>query len=271
MGIAHAVGLCKEFVGDDDFIVYLGDNLLQNGIRKFVEDFKESRSDAMILLKEVDDPRRFGVAEFDDKGNLIRLVEKPKDPPSNYAVIGVYMFKPIVFDAIATLKPSWRGEYEITDAIQTLINWGRKVEYRIVEGWWFDTGKKDDVLEVNAVILDERIEKEVKGNIVEARIDGRVKIEEDAEIVNSHIRGPTVIGSGAKIVNSYVGPYTSIGKGVYLRDSSIEYSIVMDNAYIEGINRISDSLIGRNARIIKKGENRPFIKFSISDFSEIEL
>lgn len=271
LGIAHAVGLCKDFIGDDDFVVYLGDNLLQKGIKDYVRDFRESDADAMILLKEVDDPRRFGVAKFDEDGNLVRLVEKPKEPPSKYAVIGVYMFKPVIFDAIATLKPSWRGEYEITDAIQTLIDWGMKVEYRIIDGWWFDTGKKDDVLQVNAVILDERIDREVEGRIENSRIDGRVRIEEGAEIINSHIRGPAIIGSGAKIVNSYVGPYTSIGKDVYLKDSSIEYSIVMDNAYLEGINRVSDSLIGRNAKILKSDDNKPFIRFSISDFSEIQL
>jgi len=272
LGIAHAVSLCEEFVGNDKFVVYLGDNILQYGIKKYVSKFIERDLDSMILLKEVEDPRSFGVAKFSVDGKLVGLVEKPKDPPSKYAVIGVYMFKPIVFQAIKKLKPSWRGEYEITDTIQMLIDWGLKVGYEIIEGWWFDTGKKDDILTVNSIILDERIkDKKILGNIEESRIEGRVEIGENARIVSSHIRGPAIIGRDAEIINSYVGPYTSIGRGVKIIDSGVEYSIIMDESHIEGINIINESLIGRKTIIRKSKSGLPFVKLSLSDHSYIEL
>ena len=189
-GIAHAVGLCKEFVAGDDFVVYLGDNLIQHGIKKHLDEFQNGEYDGYILLKEVEDPTRFGVAKFDDSGNLIDVIEKPKQPPSNYAIIGIYFFKPVVFDVIKELKPSWRGEYEITDTVRLMMQKGYRIGYSIIEGWWFDTGKKDDILQVNSIILDETIKREIRGEVIDSRIDGRVTIMEDTKVVNSTIEGP---------------------------------------------------------------------------------
>jgi len=271
LGIAHAVSLTKDFVGEEKFVVYLGDNLLQYSIKEYVEYFDKSDLDAMILLKEVDDPRMFGVAEFDEEGNLMRLVEKPKEPPSKYAVIGIYFFKPIVFDVIKDLKPSWRGEYEITDTIQLLLDRGYRVDYKIIDGWWFDTGKASDILMVNAIILDERIHREIRGDIINSRIEGRVQVGEDTKIIDSIVRGPAVIGDGCIIKNSFIGPYTSIGNNVEISGSSIEYCIILDEAIIKDIDRIEESLIGRKARVIKSLSNRKFLRLNIGDYSKVEI
>jgi len=268
-GIAHAVGLCRSLVGDESFIVYLGDNILQHGIKDYAEHFSRGGYDAMVLLKEVEDPRSFGVAEVKD-GRLVRLVEKPKAPPSNYALVGVYFFKPLIFDAIERLKPSWRGEYEITDAIQSLIDEGYNVGYRVVDGWWFDTGKRDDVLKVNAAILDERVQRDVRGEAVNSSIEGRVSVGRSAKIVGSVIRGPAVVGEGAYIEGSFIGPYTSIGDGVRVVKSSIEHSIIMSGAVLEHVDRVEDSLIGRNARVVK-GRDRNAYRLSLADYSEVIL
>jgi glucose-1-phosphate thymidylyltransferase len=270
LGIAHAVGLCKEFVDGDKFVVYLGDNLLQYGIKRYCEEFINGDYDAYILFKEVDDPSRFGVPEFDDEGNLVRLIEKPKEPPSKYAIIGVYFFKPIIFDIIKDLRPSWRGEYEITDAIQLMLDRGYKVGYGFVEGWWFDTGKKDDILEVNAVILDERIRRDIEGEVIDSRVEGRVSIGEGSKIVNSIVRGPSIIGRNCIIENSFIGPYTSIGDNCRIISSSIEYSVVLEGAIIEGIERLEESLIGRNVRI-RRDAGRKVINLHVGDYSELNL
>jgi len=271
LGIAHAVSLCKDFVGEDPFIVYLGDNMLQNGIKQYVEDFIKNNYDAMVLLKEVKDPRRFGVAQFDEKGKLIKLIEKPKEPPSNYALIGVYLLKPIIFKAIKEIKPSWRGEYEITDALQKLLDWGYNIGYNIIKGWWVDTGKKDDILTVNAMILDERAKRDIKGEVTNSRIDGRVIIGERTKIINSIVRGPTIIGEKCYIENSYIGPYTSIGDNVKIIESELEYSIIMENVKIKGVERLMESLVGRHAKIIRGDDKRRTLKLHIGDHSEITL
>jgi glucose-1-phosphate thymidylyltransferase len=270
LGIAHAVGLCEEFIGQDPFIVYLGDNLLQYGIKKYIEEFVKGDYDAYILLKEVEDPTRFGVAKFDENGKLIGLIEKPKIPPSKYALVGVYFFKPIVFDAIRCLKPSWRGELEITDAIQLMIDRGYRVGYGFVEGWWIDTGKKDDILYANMLILDERAQRDVKGELVNSRVEGRVSIGVDTKVVDSTIRGPAVIGGNCLIEGSYIGPYTSIGDGSRILKSSIEHSVILENASIENIDRLEESLIGRNAKIVKN-KMREAVKLNIGDYSEVEI
>lgn len=270
-GIAHAVGLCKDFVGNDRFVVYLGDNMLQHGIKRYVENFLTKDYDAMVLLKEVEDPRRFGIAQLDGEGRLVRLIEKPKEPPSNYALVGVYFFTPIVFEAIKRLKPSWRGEYEITDAIQLLIDWGYKVGYEFVEGWWVDTGKKDDILAVNALILDERARRDVRGEIANSHIEGRVEANEGAKIVNSTIRGPAIIGKNCIVKDSYIGPYTSIGDNSRIIDSGIEYSIILNNVLIKGVERLEESLIGRYAKVVRGEGNRRVLKLHIGDHSEIVL
>jgi len=270
LGIAHAVGLCKEFIRDESFVVYLGDNLLQYGIKKYVEEFVEANYDAFILLKEVEDPTRFGVAKFDEDGRLVGLIEKPKKPPSNFALVGVYFFKPIIFEAIRDLKPSWRGELEITDAIQLLIERGYKVGHSVIKGWWLDTGKKDDILHANALILDERIKREVKGEVQNSRIEGRVTIQNGAKIVNSIIRGPAIIGENSLIQNSFIGPYTSIGPKTKVLDSSIEYCVVLEGATIHNIERLEESLIGKNAKVMKN-ERKGVIRLHIGDYSEVEI
>ncbi|MFZ8824495.1 MAG: glucose-1-phosphate thymidylyltransferase [Desulfurococcales archaeon] len=270
LGIAHAVGLAREFVGEDPFVVYLGDNLLQGGIGKYLERFLKGSYDAYVLLKEVEDPRRFGVAQLDERGNIVRLVEKPKDPPSRYALVGVYFFRPpAIFEAIRDLKPSWRGELEITDAIQMLIDRGYRVGYSIVDGWWLDIGKKDDVLTANAIILDERAMRDIRGEAIDSKIEGRVFIDEGAKIVRSVVRGPAVIGRNTLIEESFVGPYTSVGDNVVIKNSSLEYSVVLENAVIIGIHGLEESLVGRNARIVRN--SRRGIRLNVGDFSEVEV
>ncbi|MEM3505695.1 MAG: glucose-1-phosphate thymidylyltransferase [Archaeoglobaceae archaeon] len=268
LGIAHAVSLSKEFVGNEKFVVYLGDNILQDGIKEYVRIFDEKDYDAFILLKEVEDPRMFGVAKFSgDK--LVGLVEKPKEPPSKYAIVGVYMFKPVVFEIIKELKPSWRGELEITDAIQGLIDRGYSVGYAILKGWWFDTGKAEDILKVNATILDERAKRDIRGEVVNSKVDGRVEINEGSKVLNSTIRGPVVIGKNCIIENSFIGPYTSIGDNVKILNSSLEYCIVLSNSSIENVERIEESLIGKNVSI-RRNKNR-FLRLKVGDYSEICL
>ncbi|MEM2741702.1 MAG: glucose-1-phosphate thymidylyltransferase [Nitrososphaeria archaeon] len=270
LGIAHAISLCKEFIGEEKFIVYLGDNLLQNGIKSYLEKFIKEDYDAFILLKEVEDPTKFGVAQFDEKGNLIKLIEKPKIPPSKYALVGVYFFKPIIFDIIKDLKPSWRGEYEITDAIQIMLENKYKIGYDFVKGWWLDTGKKDDILYANVLILDEKAKYNIKGEIENSKIIGRVEIEERTKIINSEIRGPCIIGKDCLIQDSFIGPYTSIGNGTKIINSSIEHSVILENAFIKDIEKIDDSLIGKNSKLIKN-KNRNILKLNIGDYSEIEI
>ncbi|MEM0203278.1 MAG: glucose-1-phosphate thymidylyltransferase [Archaeoglobaceae archaeon] len=269
LGIAHAVSLCKEFVGEERFVVYLGDNLLQHGIKSYVEKFEIEDYDAFILLKEVEDPTRFGVAKFDEKGKLIGLVEKPKVPPSKYALVGVYFFKPIVFEIIKELKPSWRNELEITDALQMMLERGYKFGYGFVEGWWLDTGKKDDILHANALILDERIKREIKGDVLNSKIEGRVTVGKGTKIVNSVVRGPAIIGENCLIQESFIGPYTSVGNEAKIVNSSIEYSVILERAFVKGIERLEESLIGRNAKVVKN--ERKVVKLSVSDYAEIEI
>lgn len=269
LGIAHAVGLCREFVGEESFVVYLGDNLLQNGIRRYLEEFRKGDYDAYVLLKEVEDPTRFGVAKFDESGRLVGLVEKPKVPPSKYALVGVYFFKPVVFDIIRELRPSWRGELEITDALQLMLEKGYRLGHSYVEGWWLDTGKKDDILQSNALILDERAKAEIRGEVVSSRIEGRVTIERGARVVNSMVRGPAIIGENCLIEDSFIGPYTSVGNGAQIINSSVEYSVVLENALIKDVERLEESLIGRNAKVLRNAKR--VIKLNIGDYSEVEI
>jgi len=270
LGIAHAVKMCKEFVGNDEFVVYLGDQILQKGIRNYLEKFLNGNYDAFILLKEVDDPTRFGVAQFDEKGNLVRLVEKPKVPPSKYAIVGVYFFKPVVFDVIEDLKPSWRGELEITDTIQLMLDRGYRVGYEILDGWWFDVGKSDDVLAVNAKVLDESVREGIEGEIVNSKIEGRIEIGRGTKVLNSVIRGPSIVGENCMIENSYIGPYTSVGRNSRIVNSSVEYSVILEGAQIIDVERLEESLIGRNAKVTKN-KGRKFIRMNLGDYSEVFL
>jgi glucose-1-phosphate thymidylyltransferase len=272
LGLAHAVSTAAEFLGDDPFVMYLGDNLIQHGVRRFVEEFRATSADALILLKEVEDPRSFGVAELGPDGRIVNLEEKPAHPKSNLALVGVYLFSPAVHAAIAQLKPSARGELEITDAIQSLVKSGRRVNSHVQEGWWLDTGKKDDMLEANRVVLDE-IRSEQRGTLdSESRVIGRVRIGAGTELIRSSVRGPVVIGEGCRLVDTFVGPYTSISDGVRISGAEIEHSIVLEGSRIEVPGcRIEDSLIGRNA-CVGRTEARPAaLRLLLGDDSEVRL
>lgn len=250
-GIAHAVGLCEKFVGKSPFVVYLGDNLLKGGIAKSLSHFKESGYDSMILLCKVRKPERFGVAALDKDGKLVKLIEKPKKPPSDYALTGIYFFKPIIFEMIEQLRPSWREELEITEAIQLLLDNGFDVGYQIVEGWWKDTGTPEDILESNRLVLDE-LKHDVKGVVEDgASVQGRVCIGEKSIIrKGALLRGPIIIGENTLIDSEvYIGPYTSIGNNVAIKKGELENSIIMDNCHIDIGEKITDSIIGPSSTI----------------------
>jgi len=270
LGLAHAILVAEEFLDDEEFVMYLGDNILRDGIVEHAQKFMELNPDALILLTQVDEPQRFGVAEFDENGKVKRLIEKPKVPPSNYALVGVYFFKPIIIEACKNIRPSWRNELEITDAIQWLIDNGYKVEASIVEGWWKDTGKPEDILEANRLVLDE-IHPKIKGKIENSKIIGRVVIEEGAVIRDSTIKGPCVIGRNCQIINSYIGPYTSIGNECVIEGTEIEDSVIMDGSVIVNAGRIIESLIGKNVKIIEANLKPKGCRFVVGDNSNIVL
>jgi len=241
-GLAHAVLTAEEFLGGVPFVMYLGDNLLADGLRGLVSTFRAEEPDALILLTPVDDPQSYGVAELDGEGGIVRLIEKPKDPPSNLALVGVYLFAPPIFDAARALEPSWRGELEITEAIQSLIEEGKTVKSEVVSGWWKDTGQLADMLEANRLVLEE-IGTKIEGEVDEAsRVEGRVVVEPGAVVKGSVVRGPAVIGAGAQIEDAYIGPYTSIGNDVCIRRSEVEHSIIL------GEVRFGILLLARGAR-----------------------
>ncbi len=271
-GLAHAVKTAQDFLGDSSFLMFLGDNLIQGGIKDFVGEFYARKPDALVLLKEVPDPRAFGVAELDTSGKVVRIVEKPKAPKSNLAVIGVYLFTPEIHKAIAQIKPSPRGELEITDAIQKLLEMGKGVSSHILQGWWLDTGKKEDLLEANRVILDEYLEPDIKGDVdSKTRIDGKVEIRKGARVENSLIQGPVSIAEDCRIKNSRIRPFTSIGTGTIIEDSSVEYSVILANCQILNAGHLADSIIGRNTNIIKREQNSKATSLFVGDDSIIEL
>ena len=272
LGLAHAVITSRNFLKDDSFIMYLGDNLLSRGVKDSIKKFRKESPQALIFLKEVDNPKQFGVAKLDRRGNILHLVEKPKRPPSNLALVGVYIFSREIHAAISRIKPSFRGELEITDAIQELINMGYNVRSEILDGWWLDTGKKDDLLQANTVVLDEYIRRNVKGSVdCKSQITGRVTIERGASVRCSTIRGPVIIGKGAEIANSFIGPFTSIGDGVTVLNSVIEHSVVLNNAYLSGIERLEDSLVGKNTKVIRKDTHHKALRLMVGDDSTIEV
>jgi len=270
LGLAHAVKTAKPFLGDSSFVMCLGDNVTGQGLSSFVKKFKNEKLDALIILKEVDNPTFFGVAQLDKSGNIIKLVEKPKNPLSNLAVIGTYIFSNKVHQAIEQIKPSWRGELEITDTIQEMINMGFSVKAEILNSWWLDTGKKDDILSANAKILDEYLQFDVKGTLICSTVDGRAKISSSAKIINSNIRGPCVIGENVVVENSFIGPYTSIGDNSRILNSNVEYSVIQENVIISDIENLADSLIGQNAKVTKNQRKRA-IKLHMGDYSEVEV
>jgi len=269
-GLAHTILIAEEFLGDEEFVMYLGDNLIKGGITQHADRFRSLNPDSLVLLTEVDDPQRFGVAEFDDAGRVKRLVEKPKVPPSNFALAGIYFFKPTIIEACKRIKPSWRNELEITDAIQWLIDNGGKVEASKIDGWWKDTGKAEDILEANRLILDELVGKN-EGVLKESKIFGRVVIGSGSAIENSIVKGPCIIGRGCKISNSYIGPYTSISDECEIDGTEMEDSIVMTGCSILNAKRIVESLIGKNVRIKENGEKPAGNKFILGDNSDITL
>jgi glucose-1-phosphate thymidylyltransferase len=270
-GLAHAVLTAADFIGDSPFVMYLGDNLLRDGIRGLVEAFRRDEPDALILLTPVDDPGSYGVAELDGE-HIVRLVEKPKDPPSNLALVGVYLFSSSIFDAARALEPSWRGEYEITEAIQGLIDDGHRVQSEVVSGWWKDTGQLADMLEANRLVLEE-LETRIEGSVDDAsRVEGRVVIEEGAEVVGSVIRGPAVIAAGAHIESAYIGPYTSIGADVRVCRSEVEHSIVLSGSVVEDLGtRMEASLLGRNVKLTRSDGMPKTLRLLVGDNSEIEI
>lgn len=272
LGLAHAVKIAKDFLGDSPFLMFLGDNLIEGGIKHFVQQFNEDASDALILLKEVPDPRLFGVAELGENGQVVNIVEKPEEPKSNLVVVGVYLFSPEIHRAIAQIKPSWRGELEITHAIQKLIDMGKTVRSHTLDGWWLDTGKKDDLLEANRVVLDDLLKRDIRGEVdVNSQIAGRVEIRDGAKIESSVVRGPVSIAEGCHISNSFIGPFTSIGAGTVIENSSMEHSVILEDCHVTKIERLADSLIGKGCRVSKQeGHLRPKRLF-IGDDADVEL
>ncbi len=262
-GLADAVYKVKDVITEDRFLVYLGDNIVPYDDLSSFLSFKGSAS---ILLAKVDNPNRFGVAVIKE-GKVVKLVEKPKERISDLALVGVYGFTKEIFDVIEDLKPSWRGELEITDAIQGLIDRGREVEYRIIDGWWKDTGTPKDILEANSFLLDKHAERRIEGEVRNSSVDGRVIIEKGASVENSTVRGPAYIGKGTKVINSYIGPFTSIGDDCEVKDSEIEHSVVLDNVKVEGVY-LMDSLVGNNSSVVK---GRRWVKLVIGENSRVEI
>jgi glucose-1-phosphate thymidylyltransferase len=269
-GLAHAVLTGEPFLDGSPFVMYLGDNLLKDGIADLVDAFRRNAPDALILLTPVPDPENYGVAQLEGD-RVVRLIEKPKEPPSNMALVGVYMFTPVIFEAARAIEPSWRNELEITDAIQGLIDRGLRVESHTVTGWWKDTGQVEDLLEANRLILEE-LEPVNEGELVDSRIEGRVAIGAGARLVHSTVRGPAIIGPGSNIVDSYVGPYSAIADNVTIERSEVEHSIVLSGSRICDLaDRMEASLIGRDV-VLERTNSRPHAyRFVVGDHSEIRI
>jgi glucose-1-phosphate thymidylyltransferase len=271
LGLAHAVKISQDFLTNDRFVMFLGDNVIEGGISPLIRQFGESDWNAQIVLTRVSNPQQYGVAEL-KKGRIVRLVEKPRDPPSNLALVGIYMFDQTIFEAVNAITPSWRGELEITDAIQWLVEGGYTVYPYIHEGWWIDTGKMEDMLDANRLVLEE-LEPAVTGYVDrDSKLVGKVIIEEGAEIFNSVIRGPAIIGQDTRIVNSYIGPFTSIYHHCVVRDSEVEHSIVLEHSHILDIpQRIEDSLVGRNVEITRSPLKPRAHKLILGDNSRVGI
>ncbi|HYM55935.1 MAG TPA: glucose-1-phosphate thymidylyltransferase [Solirubrobacteraceae bacterium] len=275
-GLAHAVLTAEPFLGSSPFVMYLGDNLLQGGISDLVVAFREHSPDALILLTPVPDPENYGVAELAEAaagevGRVVRLVEKPAEPATDLALVGVYMFTAAVHDAARAIEPSERGELEITDAIQHLVDSGLRVEPHIVRGWWKDTGRLDDMLEANRLILDNLVER-VEGELIDSQVDGRVVIEPGARLERTIVRGPAIIGAGARLSDCYIGPYTAIGEGCTISGAEVEHSILLAGCTVCDLDgRMESSLLGRNVTV-RRGERQPrAYRFMVGDNSDISI
>jgi glucose-1-phosphate thymidylyltransferase len=270
-GLAHAVLIARDFLGDDDFVMYLGDNFIVGGINSLVEEFRSSRPDAQIMLTKVSDPHQFGVAELNDAGEVIRLEEKPRHPKSDLVLVGVYIFTAAIHEAVRHLTPSWRGELEITEAIQWLIGSGREVQSTTITGYWKDTGNVSDMLEVNRLVL-EGLDARVQGRVDTAtELIGRVVIETDAQVTRSRIVGPVIIGAGTQVSDSYVGPFTSVADNCVISDSEIEYSIVLGGASIQGVRRIEASLIGHHVVVTPSPRVPKAHRLVLGDHSKVQI
>ena len=271
-GLAHAVLTAEPYLGDEPFVMYLGDNLLQGGIEDLVTAFKEHEPEALILLTPVPDPENYGVAELGPGGSgIVRLVEKPKDPPSNLALVGVYMFTPMIHTAAKAIEPSPRGELEITDAIQWLVDQGKTVESHVVRGWWKDTGRLADMLEANRLVL-ETLDRRVEGELTDSQVDGRVVIEPGAILERATVRGPAIIGAGAVVRDAYIGPYTAIGPGCTVEGAEVEHSILLENSSVHNLDgRMESSLLGRDVKIQRSDRQPRAYRFMVGDNSEIEI
>ncbi|MEU3513588.1 glucose-1-phosphate thymidylyltransferase [Streptomyces longwoodensis] len=271
LGLAHAVLIARDWLGDDDFVMYLGDNFIVGGITELVDEFRRTRPDAQILLTRVSDPRAFGVAELDAAGQVVALEEKPEQPKSDLALVGVYLLTPAIHDAVRAISPSRRGELEITHALQHLIDTGAAVRSTIVKGYWKDTGNVVDMLEVNRTVL-ESLERRIDGQVDEAsETIGRVVVERGARVVNSRIVGPVVIGAGTEVVDSYVGPFTSVAENCRIADSELEFSIVLRESSIEGVGRIEESLIGRHVEVTPAPIVPSAHRLVLGDHSKVQI
>ncbi len=272
LGLAHAVKISQDFLGEDRFVMFLGDNVIQGGISPLIAQFAKSEYNSQIVLTRVDHPEQYGVAVLDQEGRIIQLIEKPKEPPSDLALVGIYMFDHHIFEAVRAISPSWRGELEITDAIQWLVQHDFYVYPYVHRGWWIDTGRPGDMLEANSLVLEE-LAPTIDGYVDrDSEVDSRVTVEQGAEIINSVIRGPAIIGQDTSIVNAYVGPFTSIYHHCLVENAEISRSIVLEHSQIRNINRrIEDSLIGRNA-VLHRSPIRPrAYKFTLGDHSHVGL
>lgn len=272
LGLAHAVKISEPFLGDDRFVMFLGDNVIQGGISPLIAEFADSAWNSQIVLTRVENAQDYGVAELDDSGRIIRLVEKPANPPSDLALVGIYMFDASIMEAVKSIKPSWRGELEITDSIQWLVDQGMSVHPYIHRGWWIDTGQPGDMLEANDLVLEE-LDHRMDGYIDrDSKVGRRVTIEKGAEIINSVIRGPVIIGEETRIINSYIGPFTSIFHHGLVEESEIEHSVVLEYCRIRNIDtRIQDSLIGRYVNIERSPIRPKAHKLTLGDHSQVGI
>ena len=271
LGLAHAVKISRDFLGDDRFVMFLGDNVIQGGLSPLLREFASSDYNCQIVLTPVVETEHYGVAQL-DHGRIVRLIEKPKEPPSNLALVGIYMFDSNVFEAVNAIKPSWRNELEITDAIQYLVDKGYRVFPYVHTGWWIDTGKPIDMLAANSLVLEE-LNHTVEGHVdKDSVLEGRVTVERGAEIINSRIRGPAIIGESTRVVNSYIGPFTSIYPHCVVENSEIEHSIILEHCHIADLPaRVEDSLIGRHVNLTRSPIKPKAYKLTLGDHSQVGI
>nr|WGO49561.1 glucose-1-phosphate thymidylyltransferase [Streptomyces lavendulae] len=270
LGLAHAVLIARDYLGDDDFVMYLGDNFIVGGISALVRRFRVERPDAQIMLARVSDPRAFGVVELDGRGRVVGLEEKPERPKSDLALVGVYLFTSRVHEAVRRIKPSGRGELEITDAIQELLDAGCRVDSAVVSGYWKDTGNVADMLEVNRLVLD-GIEADCSGEVRSSELIGRVVVEKGATVTGSRIVGPVVVAAGSRIRDSYIGPFTAIDRDCAVTDSEVEYSIVLRGASLTGVRRVERSLIGREVEVVSTPGILRAHRLVLGDHSKVQV